>query len=31
MFALINLCLFEQKKHVYKKKDENIEKNTIMI
>jgi len=28
MFALITLCLFEQKKHVYKRKDEDIEQNS---
>ena len=28
MFALITLCLFEQKKHVYKRKDEDIDPNS---
>ena len=28
MFALITLCLFEQKKHVYKRKDEDIDQNS---
>ena len=27
MFALITLCLFEQKKHIYKRKDEDIDQN----
>ena len=28
MFALITLCLFEQKKHIYKRKDEEIDQNS---
>ena len=28
MIALITLCLFEQKKHIYKRKDEDIEQNS---